>query len=137
MKAQADFGLIGLAVMGQNLVLNINDKGYPVIVYNRTVATVDEFLKGAAKGRATITGAHSIAEFAAGLSRPRRIMLLVKAGDAVDQTIDQLLPHLEPGDCVLFKWAHQSIPDPAGDVHLVRGDDVIGIDLRTEEEARI
>jgi 6-phosphogluconate dehydrogenase len=101
MNAQADFGLIGLAVMGQNLVLNINDKGYPVMVYNRTVATVDEFLKGAAKGRATITGAHSIAELAAGLSRPRRIMLLVKAGDAVDQTIEQLLPHLAPGDCII------------------------------------
>jgi 6-phosphogluconate dehydrogenase len=101
METKADFGLIGLAVMGQNLVLNVNDKGYSVIVFNRTVATVDEFLKDAAHGRTTIQGAHSIEELVAGLKRPRRIMLLVKAGDPVDQTIAQLLPHLEAGDCVI------------------------------------
>jgi 6-phosphogluconate dehydrogenase len=101
MDRKADFGLIGLAVMGQNLVLNINDKGYSVMVYNRTVATVDEFLREAAHGRSTIYGAHSIPELVSGLSRPRRIMLLVKAGEAVDQMIYQLLPHLEKGDCVI------------------------------------
>ncbi len=101
MEQLADFGLIGLAVMGQNLVLNINDHGWSVIVFNRTVATVDQFLLAAARGRATIRGAHSMQELAAGLKRPRRVMLLVKAGDAVDQTIDQLLPYLEPGDCVI------------------------------------
>jgi 6-phosphogluconate dehydrogenase len=101
MDAKADFGLIGLAVMGQNLVLNINDKGYSVMVFNRTVATVDEFLREAAKGRATVYGAHTMEELVAGLKRPRRIMLLVKAGDAVDQTIQQLLPYLETGDCII------------------------------------
>jgi 6-phosphogluconate dehydrogenase len=101
MPELSDFGLIGLAVMGQNLVLNINDHGCSVIVFNRTVATVDEFLRDAARGRPTIRGAHSLAEFAAGLKRPRRVMLLVKAGEAVDQTIQQLLPHLAPGDCII------------------------------------
>ena len=101
MEVKADFGMVGLAVMGQNLVLNINDKGYSVMVFNRTAATTDEFLREAAKGRATIHGAHSIEELAAGLKRPRRIMLLVKAGDAVDQMIQQLLPHLEKGDCII------------------------------------
>ena len=89
MDQLADFGLIGLAVMGQNLVLNINDHGYSVIVFNRTVAVVDQFLREAARGRSTIRGAHTIAELAAGLKRPRKIMLLVKAGEAVDQTIER------------------------------------------------
>jgi 6-phosphogluconate dehydrogenase len=101
MEKKADFGLIGLAVMGANLVLNINDHGYSVIVFNRTVSRVDEFLQQAAKGRKTIHGAHTIEEFVAGLQRPRKIMLLVKAGEAVDQTIAQLLPHLEPGDLII------------------------------------
>ncbi|HET6451028.1 MAG TPA: decarboxylating NADP(+)-dependent phosphogluconate dehydrogenase [Spirochaetia bacterium] len=101
MDQKADFGLIGLAVMGQNLVLNINDHGYSVAVFNRTVTVVDEFLHNAARGRATIAGHHGIPEFVAGLKKPRKVMLLVKAGDAVDQTIDQLLPHLEPGDCII------------------------------------
>ena len=101
MEQLADFGMIGLAVMGQNLVLNINDHGYSVIVFNRTVETTDKFLQTAARGRSTIRGAHSVAEFAAGLKRPRRVMLLVKAGEAVDATIEQLLPHLEPGDCII------------------------------------
>ncbi|MGA2975469.1 MAG: decarboxylating NADP(+)-dependent phosphogluconate dehydrogenase [Spirochaetia bacterium] len=101
MEVKADFGMIGLAVMGQNLVLNINDKGYPVIVFNRTVETVDEFLRTAARGRSTIYGAHSIAELVAGLSQPRKIMLLVKAGDAVDQTIELLVPLLSKGDCII------------------------------------
>ena len=101
MEKKADFGLIGLAVMGANLVLNINDHGYSVIVFNRTVSKVDEFLQGAARGRKTIYGAHTIEEFVAGLQRPRKIMLLVKAGEAVDQTIAQILPRLEPGDLII------------------------------------
>lgn len=101
MEKKADIGLIGLAVMGANLVLNINDKGYSVIVFNRTVSRVDEFLQQAARGRKTIHGAHAIEEFVAGLQRPRKIMLLVKAGEAVDQTIEQILPHLEPGDLII------------------------------------
>ena len=101
MEKKADFGLIGLAFMGANLVLNIHDHGYSVIVFNRTVSRVDEFLQQAAKGRKTIQGAHTIEEFVAGLQRPRKIMLLVKAGEAVDQTIAQLLPHLEQGDLII------------------------------------
>jgi len=101
MDQLSDFGLIGLAVMGQNLVLNIADHGYSVIVFNRTTSVVDEFLRDAARGRATIRGAHSIEELVAGLKRPRKIMLLVKAGDPVDQTIALLLPHLQAGDCII------------------------------------
>jgi 6-phosphogluconate dehydrogenase len=97
---KADFGLIGLAVMGQNLVLNMNDHGFVVAVYNRTLAKVDEFLAGPAQGTAVI-GAYSIAELASLLKRPRRVMLLVKAGPAVDEFIEQLLPHLEPGDILI------------------------------------
>jgi 6-phosphogluconate dehydrogenase len=101
MDQRADFGLIGLAVMGQNLVLNINDHGYSVIVFNRTLTVVDEFLHNAARGRDTISGAHSIQELVSGLKKPRKVMLLVKAGEAVDQTIAQLQELLEPGDCII------------------------------------
>ena len=96
----ADVGLIGLAVMGQNLVLNMNDHGYTVAVYNRTVAKVDDFLKGPARGT-RVLGARSLEELAALLKAPRKIMLMVKAGRAVDEFIEQLLPHLEPGDLVV------------------------------------
>jgi 6-phosphogluconate dehydrogenase len=101
MDKKADIGLIGLAVMGQNLVLNMNDKGFTVAVFNRTVAKVDEFLADAAKGRSTILGARSIEEFVSLLERPRKIMLMVKAGGAVDEFIELLLPHLEPGDLII------------------------------------
>ncbi|KAJ1834361.1 phosphogluconate dehydrogenase (decarboxylating) gnd1 [Coemansia sp. RSA 2711] len=96
----ADFGLIGLAVMGQNLILNINDHGYTVCAFNRTVSKVDHFLENEAKGT-NIVGAHSVEEFVAKLKRPRKIMLLVKAGPAVDKFIETLLPHLEEGDIVI------------------------------------
>ena len=98
---QADIGLIGLAVMGQNLVLNMNDKGYTVAVFNRTVSKVDAFMENAAKGRDTIIPAHSVEEFIAALERPRKIILLVKAGEVVDKFIEMLLPHLEQGDLVI------------------------------------
>jgi 6-phosphogluconate dehydrogenase len=100
MEAKADIGLIGLAVMGQNLVLNMNDHGYTVAVYNRTVSKVDHFLANEAKGTQVI-GAHSIPELVKLLKRPRRVMMLVKAGSAVDEFIEQLLPHLEKGDIVI------------------------------------
>ncbi len=100
-QAAADLGLIGLAVMGQNLVLNMNDKGFTVGVFNRTVSKVDDFLNGPAAGRETILGAHSIEEFVSLLKRPRRVMLLVKAGSAVDAFIEKLLPHLEEGDIII------------------------------------
>src|SRR5215510_8429170 len=93
---KADLGLIGLAVMGQNIVLNMNDHGYVVSVYNRTTSKVDEFLANEAKGT-KIIGTHSIEAFVKSLKRPRRVMLLVKAGKPVDEFIDLLIPHLEPG----------------------------------------
>ncbi|HEY8965459.1 MAG TPA: decarboxylating NADP(+)-dependent phosphogluconate dehydrogenase [Candidatus Methylacidiphilales bacterium] len=97
---QADIGLIGLAVMGQNLVLNMNDHGYTVAVFNRTVKKVDEFLANEAKGT-KVVGAHSIEELCKLLKRPRRVMLMVKAGSAVDDFIDLVLPHLEKGDIII------------------------------------
>ena len=95
-----DIGLIGLAVMGQNLVLNMNDHGFKVAVFNRTVSKVDDFIGDEAKGT-NVVGAHTIPEFMAALKKPRRVMLMVKAGDAVDQTIGELMPFLEPGDIVI------------------------------------
>jgi 6-phosphogluconate dehydrogenase len=99
-EATCDIGLIGLAVMGQNLVLNMTDHGFKVAVFNRTTSKVDEFLADEAKGT-PIEGAHSIAELCAKLKRPRRVMIMVKAGDVVDQTIDQIVPHLEKGDIII------------------------------------
>ena len=97
---QGDIGLIGLAVMGQNLVLNMNDHGYTVVVYNRTTSKVDDFLANEAKGT-KVQGAHSIEELVAKLKRPRRIMMLVKAGQPVDDFIAQIVPFLEPGDIII------------------------------------
>jgi 6-phosphogluconate dehydrogenase len=97
---KADIGLIGLAVMGQNLVLNMNDHGFTVAVFNRTVSKVDEFLGAGAKGT-RIIGAHSLAELVGLLKRPRRVMLLVQAGAAVDDFIGQLIPLLEKGDIII------------------------------------
>lgn len=95
-----DIGLIGLAVMGQNLVLNMNDHGYAVVVYNRTTEKVDHFLANEAKGT-KVLGAHSIQELVSQLKRPRRVMMLVKAGQPVDDLIEQLVPHLEEGDIII------------------------------------
>src|SRR5687767_10140783 len=100
MEAKADIALIRLAVMGQNLILNMNDYGFTVVAYNRTVSKVDDFIANEAKGTKVI-GAHSIEEMVKLLKRPRRIMLMVKAGKPVDEFIDQLLPHLEPGDIII------------------------------------
>jgi len=99
-NASCDIGLIGLAVMGQNLVLNMNDHGFRVAVFNRTVSKVDEFLAHEAKGT-QVAGAHSIEELVQSLKRPRRVMLMVKAGETVDQMIDQVVPHLEKGDIII------------------------------------
>jgi 6-phosphogluconate dehydrogenase len=100
MEPQADIAMIGLAVMGQNLILNMNDHGFTVVAYNRTTEKVDHFLANEAKGT-KIIGAHSIAEMVAKLKRPRRVMMLVKAGAPVDEFIEQLIPHLEPGDIII------------------------------------
>ena len=108
-NANCDIGLIGLAVMGQNLVLNMNDCGYKVAVFNRTVSKVDEFLGHEAKGT-QVVGAHSIEELVRLLKRPRRVMLMVKAGDTVDQMIDQIVPHLEKGD-IIIDGGNSHFPD--------------------------
>ena len=100
MEAQGDIALIGLAVMGQNLILNMNDHGSTVVAFNRTTAKVDEFLAKEAKGT-KVLGAHSIEEMVAKLKRPRRVMLMVKAGKPVDEFIEHLLPHLEAGDIII------------------------------------
>jgi len=97
---QADIGLIGLAVMGENLVLNIESRGYTVAVFNRTVSKVDDFINGRARGK-NIIGCHSVSELCQSLARPRKVMLMVKAGSAVDDFIEQLLPHLERGDIII------------------------------------
>jgi 6-phosphogluconate dehydrogenase len=101
MEPTADIALIGLAVMGQNLILNMSDHGYTVVAFNRTVSKVDDFLKDAAKGHQNVIGAHSIEEMAGLLKRPRKVMLMVKAGAAVDEFIELVLPHLEAGDVVI------------------------------------
>jgi 6-phosphogluconate dehydrogenase len=100
MEPNADIALIGLAVMGQNLILNMNDHGFTVVAYNRTVEKVDHFLANEAKGTKVI-GTHSIEEMVKLLKRPRRVMLMVKAGKPVDEFIEQLLPYLEPGDIII------------------------------------
>jgi len=100
MEAKADIALIGLAVMGQNLILNMNDHGYTVVAYNRSTDKVDQFLANEAKGT-RVLGAHSIAEMVGKLKSPRRVMMLVKAGRPVDEFIDALLPHLSPGDIII------------------------------------
>jgi 6-phosphogluconate dehydrogenase len=97
---KADIGLIGLAVMGQNLVLNMNDHGYKVAVHNRTSTTTDEFLAGPAKDK-QVTGAHTLEELVNNLNSPRIVMLMVKAGDVVDQYIDKLIPLLSAGDIIV------------------------------------
>jgi 6-phosphogluconate dehydrogenase len=99
-QATADIAVIGLAVMGQNLILNMNDHGFTVVAFNRTLSKVDDFLANEAKGTKVI-GAHSVEEMVAKLKRPRRVMLMVKAGDPVDETIAHILPHLEAGDIII------------------------------------
>ena len=98
--AKADIGLVGLAVMGQNLVLNMNDKGFTVAVYNRTTSKVDDFLAGPAKGT-QIIGCHDLRSFIDTLKTPRRVMLMVKAGPVVDAFIAQLVPYLDVGDIII------------------------------------
>src|SRR5258707_10552180 len=108
--ATADIGLIGLAVMGENLVLNMESQGYTVAVYNRTQARVDDFVAGRAKGK-KIIGCHSVKELVAALKRPRKVMIMVKAGPAVDQVIGEVAPLLEPGD-ILIDGGNTPYPDP-------------------------
>ena len=100
MAGQCDIGLIGLAVMGQNLVLNMSDHGFTVAAYNRTTSKVDDFLAGPAQGK-SIVGCHSLEEFVRNLRKPRVALIMVKAGDPVNQTVKQLAGLLDPGDIII------------------------------------
>ena len=107
--SKADIGLIGLAVMGENLILNMESKGFTVACFNRTVSKVDRFMEGRAKGK-NIIGCHSIEELAANLKKPRKVILMVKAGEAVDKFIDLILPHFEDGD-IIIDGGNSHFPD--------------------------
>ncbi|MCU4164781.1 decarboxylating NADP(+)-dependent phosphogluconate dehydrogenase [Carboxylicivirga caseinilyticus] len=109
MKNLSDIGLVGLAVMGENLVLNMESKGFTVSVFNRSTEKVDNFLANRGKDK-NIRGAHSLEEFVASIERPRKIMLMIKAGPAVDTTIESILPYLEKGD-VLIDGGNTHFPD--------------------------
>ena len=106
---KADIGLIGLAVMGENLILNMESRGYSVAVYNRTLDKVEKFLAGRAKGK-KIIGTHNLPELVQSLKSPRKIMMMVKAGKAVDELIDQLVPLLDKGD-ILIDGGNSHFPD--------------------------
>src|SRR5947199_442070 len=105
----ADIGLIGLAVMGENLVLNMESRGHTVAVFNRTTSKVDDFVRGRAKGK-KIVGCQTVEELVGALQKPRKVMIMVKAGPPVDQVIDELVPLLEPGD-ILIDGGNTHYPD--------------------------
>ena len=109
MPGNADIGLIGLAVMGQNLVLNMNDHGYKVAVFNRTTSKVDAFLEGPAKGT-DVAGTHTLKELVGSLKRPRKVMMMIRAGSSVDDTINELAPLLEKGD-IIIDGGNSHFPD--------------------------
>ena len=108
---KADIGLVGLAVMGENLVMNMESKGFTVAVYNRTTRKVKDFVEGRAKGK-NIIGTYSVEELVGALEKPRKIMLMVKAGQPVDSFIEQVLPYLEKGD-ILIDGGNSHYPDTA------------------------
>jgi len=117
--SQADIAVVGLAVMGENLILNMESKGFTVACFNRTVSKVDDFTNGRAKGK-NIIGCHSVEELAANLKRPRKVMLMVKAGDAVDSFIEQVLPFLEDGD-IIIDGGNSHFPDTIRRCEYVEG----------------
>lgn len=106
---QADIAVVGLAVMGENLVLNMESKGFTVSVYNRTTAKVDQFIQGRAQGK-NIQGYHTLEDLVTSLARPRKVMMMVKAGEPVDALIDQILPLLEKGD-IIIDGGNSHFPD--------------------------
>ena len=107
--SKADIAVVGLAVMGENLILNMESKGFTVACFNRTVSKVDDFMNGRAKGK-NIIGCHSVEEMVANLKTPRKVMVMVKAGKPVDMFIDQVLPHLEDGD-IIIDGGNSHFPD--------------------------
>jgi len=109
LKALSDIGLVGLAVMGENLVLNMESKGFTVTAYNRSYEKVEKFLNGRAAGK-NIRGAQNVEELVASLEKPRKIMLMVKAGQVVDDFIEQLIPHLDKGD-IIIDGGNSHFPD--------------------------
>ncbi|MCT4591729.1 MAG: decarboxylating NADP(+)-dependent phosphogluconate dehydrogenase [Carboxylicivirga sp.] len=137
MKKQSDIGLIGLAVMGENLVLNMESKGYQVSVYNRSTDKVDNFIKGRGQDK-NIIGTYSIEELVSSLERPRKVMMMIKAGPAVDATIDALLPHLEQGD-IIIDGGNTHYPDTDRRVKLVesKGVHYIGAGVSGGEEGAL
>ncbi len=109
MSSKADIGLVGLAVMGENLILNMESKGFTVACFNRTVSKVDAFVNGRAKGK-KIIGVHSIEELCENLTRPRKVMLMVKAGQPVDAFIEKIIPFMEDGD-IIIDGGNSHFPD--------------------------
>lgn len=130
----ADIAVIGLAVMGQNLILNMNDHGFKVLAYNRTTSKVDDFMSGPAKGT-NIEGVYSLEEMVSKLKAPRKVMLMVRAGDVVDAFIEQLLPHLDAGD-IIIDGGNSNFPDSSRRVeHLAeKGIHFIGTGVSGGEE---
>jgi 6-phosphogluconate dehydrogenase len=116
---KADIGVVGLAVMGENLILNMESNGFEVACYNRTTSKVDDFLADRANGK-NISGYHDLESFCQGLQRPRKVMLMVKAGAAVDAFIDQVLPHLEEGD-IIIDGGNSHFPDTIRRTEYVEG----------------
>ena len=106
---KADIGVVGLAVMGENLILNMASKGFTVACFNRTTSKVDAFIAGRAQGK-TIVGCHSVQEMVATLAKPRKVMVLIKAGDPIDAFNEQVLPHLEAGD-IIIDGGNSHFPD--------------------------
>jgi 6-phosphogluconate dehydrogenase len=134
---QADIAVVGLAVMGENLILNMESKGFTVACYNRTTTKVDDFVTGRAKGK-NIVGCHSVEELVKNLKRPRKVMLMVKAGAPVDSFIDQVLPYLEDGD-IIIDGGNSHFPDTIRRVNYVesKGKLFIGTGVSGGEEGAL
>ncbi|BFM21884.1 decarboxylating NADP(+)-dependent phosphogluconate dehydrogenase [Gilvimarinus japonicus] len=137
MKTLSDIGLVGLAVMGENLILNMESKGFTVTAYNRSVDKVTNFIEGRAAGK-NIRGAESIEELVASLEKPRKIMLMVKAGAPVDAFIEQLIPHLDKGD-IIIDGGNTHFPDTNRRVEYLRekGIHFIGAGVSGGEEGAL
>lgn len=134
---KGDIGVIGLAVMGQNLILNMNDNGFKVVAYNRTTSKVDDFLNGAAKNT-NIIGAYSLQDLVDKLEKPRKIMMMVRAGSVVDDFIEQLVPLLDEGD-IIIDGGNANYPDSTRRTHelAAKGIRFIGAGVSGAKKARV